>query len=131
MVSSMIEPVDERIRVAAGIELRVLRWQPPLDSGTVAASGAPFLLVHGLASNARLWDGVARRLASAGHSAVAVDLRGHGHSDKPESGYDFATIVEDMRALIGALGLGFERPILVGQSWGPAWFSSSPSAMRI
>ena len=41
MVSSMIEPVDERIRVAAGIELRVLRWQPPLDSGTVAASGAP------------------------------------------------------------------------------------------
>jgi pimeloyl-ACP methyl ester carboxylesterase len=118
MVSSMIEPVDERIRVAAGIELRVLRWQPPLDSGTVAASGAPFLLVHGLASNARLWDGVARRLASAGHSAVAVDLRGHGHSDKPESGYDFATIVEDMRALIGALGLGFERPILVGQSWG-------------
>ena len=85
MVSSMIEPVDERIRVAAGIELRVLRWQPPLDSGTVAASGAPFLLVHGLASNARLWDGVARRLASAGHSAVAVDLRGHGRSPRPRS----------------------------------------------
>jgi len=46
----------------------------------------PFVLVHGLASNARLWDGVARRLAGAGHSSAAVDLRGHGRSDKPDTG---------------------------------------------
>lgn len=76
----------------------------------------PFLLVHGLASNARLWDGVAPRLAAAGHSVAAVDLRGHGLSDKPDGGYDFATISEDLRALIAALG--FERAVLVGQSWG-------------
>ena len=76
----------------------------------------PFLLVHGLASNARLWDGVAPRLAAAGHRAAAVDLRGHGRSDKPDGGYDFATISEDLRALIAALG--FDRPVLVGQSWG-------------
>jgi pimeloyl-ACP methyl ester carboxylesterase len=77
---------------------------------------ASYFLVHGLASNARLWDGVAPRLAAAGHPVAAVDLRGHGRSDKPDGGYDFATISEDLRALIAALG--FERPVLVGQSWG-------------
>ena len=114
------QPVDERIRVADGVELRVLRWLAQNGPATPAgsASAAPFLLVHGLASNARLWDGVARRLVEAGRSAVAVDLRGHGHSDKTDEGYDFPTISEDLRSLIHALGPGFERPILVGQSWG-------------
>jgi pimeloyl-ACP methyl ester carboxylesterase len=36
--------------------------------------GHPFLLVHGLASNARLWDGVARRLAAAGLLALESSL---------------------------------------------------------
>lgn len=76
----------------------------------------PFLLVHGLASNARLWDGVAHRLAAAGHTVVAVDQRGHGQSSKPDDGYDFATVVADLVALIDSLGL--DRPIAVGQSWG-------------
>jgi pimeloyl-ACP methyl ester carboxylesterase len=49
---------------------------------------------------------------------VAVDLRGHGHSDKTDSGYDFESISADLRRLIERLGPGFERPILVGQSWG-------------
>jgi pimeloyl-ACP methyl ester carboxylesterase len=115
-VSNRVEPVDERVEAGGGIELRILRWNPPVEARL--ASGAPFLLVHGLASNARLWDGVARRLAEAGRRSVVVDLRGHGRSDKPESGYEFATIAEDLRVLIGALGQGFERPILVGQSWG-------------
>ena len=115
---SGIEPIDERIEVADGLSLRVLRWEAaarPADAGSTG-SLAPFLLVHGLASNARLWDGVAPRLAAEGHAVAAVDLRGHGRSDKPDGGYDFATISDDLRALIA--GLGFERPILVGQSWG-------------
>ncbi len=76
----------------------------------------PFLLVHGLASNARLWDGVAHRLAAAGHTVVAVDQRGHGRSSKPDEGYDFATVVADLVALIDSLALA--HPIAVGQSWG-------------
>ena len=76
----------------------------------------PFLLVHGLASNARLWDGVASELAAAGHPTVAVDNRGHGQSDKPDGGYDFATVVSDLVAVIEAFEL--DRPVVVGQSWG-------------
>jgi pimeloyl-ACP methyl ester carboxylesterase len=116
------ESADQRARVADGLELRILRREPISSDSPRAEDGsrssAPFLLVHGLASNARLWDGVARRLAEAGHRSVAVDLRGHGRSDKPDTGYDFATISTDLAALIGGLGPAFERPILVGQSWG-------------
>ena len=41
------------------------------------------MLIHGLASNLHLWDGVAKRLESQ-HRVVACDLRGHGLSPKPE-----------------------------------------------
>ena len=118
-------PVEERTGVAEGVELRLLRWEPnagtSAQAGTAVSSsgaGQAYVLVHGLASNARLWDGVARRLARAGRRSAAVDLRGHGLSDKPESGYDFETIAGDLRRLVAALGQGFERPVLAGQSWG-------------
>jgi pimeloyl-ACP methyl ester carboxylesterase len=130
-MGSRIEPHDERVGVADGIELRILRWVPADGgryaaradvgsgaAGAAAARQAPFLLVHGLASNGRLWDGVARRLAAAGRASVAVDLRGHGHSDKPDGGYDFATISEDLRGLVAELGPDYVSPIIAGQSWG-------------
>lgn len=79
-------------------------------------TGVPFVLVHGLSSNCRTWEGVAERLAAAGHAVVTVDQRGHGLSDKPDDGYDFATVTEDLALLLEALGL--ERPVMAGQSWG-------------
>jgi pimeloyl-ACP methyl ester carboxylesterase len=110
VVIEQVEPSDRRVVISGDFGLRALFWLP------AQVTGAGFLLVHGLASNARLWDGVAHRLAGAGRTAVAIDLRGHGRSDKPDTGYDFATISEDLRLLIGAIGL--DRPVLVGQSWG-------------
>jgi pimeloyl-ACP methyl ester carboxylesterase len=47
---------------------------------------------------------------------VALDQRGHGHSDKPDDGYDFATVVEDARSRLTRIAV--ERPVLVGHSWG-------------
>jgi pimeloyl-ACP methyl ester carboxylesterase len=76
----------------------------------------PFLLVHGLASNARMWDGVAAVLAEAGHDVAAVDLRGHGQSPKPDEGYDFGSVVDDLLAVLDRLG--WERAVAAGQSWG-------------
>jgi pimeloyl-ACP methyl ester carboxylesterase len=55
-------------------------------------------------------------LAAARHHVVAVDQRGHGLSDKPDDGYEFATICADLARLLHVMGL--KRPILVGQSWG-------------
>jgi len=103
----------QRIQVVDGVELAADTWEAA-DHG--AGGGPSFLLVHGLASNARMWDGVAVDLAANGHRAVTVDLRGHGRSSKPDGPYDVATVADDLAALIGRLGL--ERPIAAGQSWG-------------
>jgi pimeloyl-ACP methyl ester carboxylesterase len=50
------------------------------------------------------------------HRFVALDLRGHGFSDKPPSGYDLDRHVEDVLDLIEVLGL--RRPLLLGYSAG-------------
>src|SRR2546428_10929996 len=106
----MSENVKEsRVLVAPGVSLHVER-----RDGDPAI--APFVLVHGLASNLRLWDGVAEDLAARGHTVVALDQRGHGRSDAPESSYGNAIAVADLHAAIEALGL--ERPVIAGPSRG-------------
>jgi pimeloyl-ACP methyl ester carboxylesterase len=97
------------VAVAPGVALHVERRDG-------RAELAPFVLVHGLASNLRLWDGVAEALHTRGHTVVAVDQRGHGRSDAPESTYGMDTAVDDLRALLAALAV--PRPVLAGQSWG-------------
>ena len=94
-----------------GLRLNVHRWPGDDDPGK-----QPVVLLHGLSSNARTWRQVAEHLAAAGHTVYAVDQRGHGHSDKPTSGYDFVTVTDDLVHLCDALGL--VAPIIVGQSWG-------------
>lgn len=112
------EPVSRRVDPGAGVSLHLLDWGPP------APGGASFVLVHGLASNARLWSGAAAHLARLGHGAVAVDLRGHGRSDKPEPGpgvYDTPVVADEVASLCEALirdGIVAPRPVVVGQSWG-------------
>jgi pimeloyl-ACP methyl ester carboxylesterase len=96
-------PTDARVKVADGVYLHVRQW--PGDK-------RPFLLVHGLSSNARLWDGVAAELSAAGHPVHAVDLRSHGDSDAPPDGYDTATAAGDLAAL------GLTGVVAAGQSWG-------------
>jgi len=76
----------------------------------------PFLLVHGLASNCMTWEATARRLHEAGHRVVSIDQRGHGLSSKPDTGYSFADVTDDLRDLIGHLQM--RSPIVAGQSWG-------------
>ena len=77
-----------------GVSLHVRQW-PEGDQ-------TPFLLVHGLASNCCTWEGVATRLHELGHPVAAVDQRGHGQSDKPDTGYEFPTLCRDLvRVLVG------------------------------
>lgn len=107
-------PLDQYVPVR-GLNLHIRRWyvaQAP------SPTKPPFLLVHGLASNARTWDLLARRLNDAGHPVVAVDQRGHGLSDKPDTGYSFDEVTADLKVLVDHLG--FDRPVIAGQSWGGA-----------
>lgn len=72
------------------------------------------LLLHGLGSNARVWDRVAAEITD--RRLVMLDQRGHGRSSRPESGYDMERTVADAAHVIDTLALG--RPLVVGHSWG-------------
>jgi len=106
-------PLEGQVRTADGLTLHVREHRP---AGNPPVGAPPsFLLVHGLSSNARLWDGVGAQLAAAGHRSVAVDLRSHGRSAGSDR-LDFATLVVDLARVIETTGL--DRPVAVGQSWG-------------
>ena len=111
-----LTPTSRFITLRDGVQLRIVEWSRPEDS-----PGVPILLVHGLASNARLWDGAARRLAELGHAVVAVDLRGHGLSEKPDHGYELTQVADDIADVIEALRPNqgaTQKPLVIGQSWG-------------
>ena len=80
-----------------------------------AGPGRPVVLLHGVASNARIWIMAGPLLAERFH-VFALDQRGHGESEAPDGGYDFASVVADLDGFVQELGL--ERPVIVGHSWG-------------
>lgn len=102
----MLEPITGFVAGQGDLRLHYHEWP---------GEGAPVVLLHGLASNARIWELVAHRLAGRWR-VLAFDQRGHGRSDKPAFGYDFATLVDDLSTALGQLGV--ERPLVVGHSWG-------------
>ena len=98
-------PLDEWVTVD-GLNFHYRDW---------GGSGQPLLLLHGLASTCHIWDMVAPILAQ-NHRVVALDQRGHGETDKPSYGFDFASVTQDALGLINHLG--GDAPIVVGHSWG-------------
>lgn len=92
-----------------GLRVHYLHWN--LDG-----DGRPVVLLHGLASNARIWELVAPHLQERGMPVLAPDLRGHGLTDKPDGDYGFDTYHRDLAAFLSAMEL--EKPLLVGHSWG-------------
>jgi pimeloyl-ACP methyl ester carboxylesterase len=81
------------------------------------SDGPLVLLLHGFPEYSRSWRHQLPVLARAGHRAVAPDLRGYAQTDK-RGPYDLATLVEDLAALVRALG--HERAAVVGHDWGGA-----------
>ena len=101
------------VAVRAGeVVLGARRW--PGDP-----AGVPVLLVHGLASNARVWDGVAALLAAAGRQVLAVDLRGHGTSASvPDPPGSDPTLVAAQDLSWACASLGWSRVVVAAHSWG-------------
>ena len=102
----MAPGTKDKYASANGLRLHYRDW---------GGSGQPLVLLHGLASTCRIWDLVAPILAED-FSVVALDQRGHGLSDKPDHGYDFASVSRDLREFVREMGM--EQPLVVGHSWG-------------
>ena len=115
---------------ANGIRLHVAEALP---ADAVAGEFPPLvLLVHGLGGIWWTMRTPMLALAEAGFHAVAVDLRGHGDSDKPPRGYDAWTLASDITNLVRALG--HSSAVIVGQGEGGfyAWTAAyrRPRAVR-
>jgi pimeloyl-ACP methyl ester carboxylesterase len=84
-------------------------------------SGAPVLLLHGGGQTRHAWKATAEKLARAGHTAYALDQRGHGDSDWVETGdYSFLDFASDAAAVAEQLTArsGGLRPVTIGASLG-------------
>jgi pimeloyl-ACP methyl ester carboxylesterase len=79
-----------------------------------AGTGLPLVFIHGLMGNHTFWD--RQSALRERFLVVRLDLRGHGDSSKPKGSYAIATLAEDVRHLVIALGL--QRAVLVGSSMG-------------
>jgi lipase len=71
--------------------------------------------IHGIAQHGGVFEEMGQRLAEAGHSVLAVDLRGHGASGR-EPPWNVATHVEDLLETLDQNGI--EQATLVGHSFG-------------
>jgi len=119
----MIKPRSSFIDVD-DIRLHYLEWDPAQLRPPSGAQGThnvvdddaiPLVMIHGLGATADTWKLVAEHLYDR-HCIIAFDLRGHGLSDQPESGYDLVTMAEDIIDGMADLGLG--QVALVGHGWG-------------
>lgn len=80
--------------------------------------GQPILFLHGFSQCSLAWGRQLSSELAADHRLVAMDLRGHGSSDKPPDAYgDSRLWADDVAAAIR--GLDIEQPILCGWSYGP------------
>jgi non-heme chloroperoxidase len=106
------EPTSRRVhtlRGGGGVALRVYDLGDP--------HGPPLLFIHGFSQCHRAWRRQLHSALGLGFRLVAVDLRGHGDSDKPRGAYgDGRLWADDIQAII--TGLALENPLLVAWSYG-------------
>lgn len=100
----MPEPKESRLQID-GIDLQVYEWP---------GEGQPVFLAHATGFHARCWDQVVAHLP--GRHVFAIDMRGHGRSDKPEPPYHWPNFGRDVAGVVRALGI--EGAVGVGHSKG-------------
>ena len=100
------------LELASGLRVRVV------EAGN---ENAPIvLLIHGWACSAWVFHDTIGPLADAGFRAVAVDLKGHGLSEKPPQPKHYTTTAMRDHVIEIIDALGAERVRLVGHSMGGA-----------
>jgi pimeloyl-ACP methyl ester carboxylesterase len=98
-----------RITGSGGVQLNVVESGNP--------RGRPILFLHGALQCSLQWSRQLDSSLTEDHRLVAIDMRGHGMSDKPRDAYaDSKQWADDVDAVIGSLAL--DRPVLSGWSYG-------------
>ncbi len=78
----------------------------------------PLILIHGLLMNRRMFDRLGPEMAALGNRVIAVDLLGHGRSDRPAemSNYSMTFFARQVEALMDHLGI--DQAVVGGTSLG-------------
>ncbi|HMS58899.1 MAG TPA: alpha/beta hydrolase [Tepidiformaceae bacterium] len=79
---------------ANGVELQLYEWP---------GTGTPIFLAHATGFHARCWTQVVERLDN--RPVYAIDMRGHGLSEKPEPPYPWRNFGQDVADVARQLGL--------------------------
>jgi pimeloyl-ACP methyl ester carboxylesterase len=106
----------------SNIQLSYLEWNRGKE---------PLIVLHGLADCGLVWSSLAETLSTT-HHIIAPDLRGHGNSSKPETGYLFADFIADLEGLMAALG--WSSAHFLAHSWSAKiltlWAAQQPDRFR-
>ncbi|HEX4431556.1 MAG TPA: alpha/beta hydrolase [Frankiaceae bacterium] len=85
------------------------------DDRVADASGPPMLFVHGFSCDSHDWSWQLPHFVGR-HRVIAVDIRGHGSSSAPDSGYETRQFAADIAGLLEQLNTG--PVVAVGHSLG-------------
>jgi non-heme chloroperoxidase len=98
-----------KIAGGGGMQLHVVE--------TGNAQGRPLLFIHGFSQCWLAWSRQINSNLAEDYRIVAMDMRGHGLSDKPHDGYNDSKLwADDVKAVIQSLNL--DHPVLCGWSYG-------------
>ena len=99
-----------RIAGGGGVQLHAVEEGNP--------QGRPVLFLHGASQSCLQWSRQLQSSLANHHRLIALDMRGHGLSDKPRDAYgDSKLWADDVNAVIRTLSL--DHPVLSGWSYGP------------
>ena len=106
-----LELYREETQVEPGITISYIDVAPERPLRT-------FVLLHGFGGNATQWQYQIETF-SQHNQVLAIDLRGHGQSSRPDSGYEMDRLVADIMAVLDHLNLR-RKVALAGHSFGVA-----------
>src|SRR5258706_128543 len=98
---------------------QTLQLEHPKVNYVQQGVGVPIILAHGLAASLHDWDDLLPELAASGYTGYALDLLGHGESEKPIHHRDYTvdSVFADFESWIDSLHR-HEPLIIVGHSLG-------------
>jgi lipase len=114
MVDSSV-PHSVGCKITREAQGKVLGDGVQLAFGYWPGCGMPVVALHGLSASYVNFIGIAECLAGR-RALLALDLRGRGDSDKPDSPYGMAQHARDVAAAMRAMGIG--PSVIVGHSMG-------------
>ncbi|HEX6383722.1 MAG TPA: alpha/beta fold hydrolase [Anaerolineae bacterium] len=106
-----LELYREEVTVEPGVHISTIHIAPERPAQTL-------VFVHGFGGDARQWRYQIEQFAPR-NRIIAMDLRGHGRSSWPSTGYSMAIMLADLAAVLDHLQVT-EPFVLIGHSFGGA-----------